>query len=66
MAEMVVHSVQILELRQCHLVLPISNETQQLHLQVTRKNAVQKIYMEMLASVLIPHLRRILPMRAAI
>jgi hypothetical protein len=30
------------------------------------KNAVEQIHWEMLASVLIPHLQRILPMRAAI
>jgi len=67
MAEMVVDSAQILELLQRHLVLSISNETQeQLHpSQVTMKNAVEQIHKEMLASILIPHPRRILPMRAA-
>jgi len=43
MAEMVVHSAQILELPQRHLVLSISNETQQLHpSQVIMKNARQE------------------------
>jgi hypothetical protein len=64
MAEMVVRSTQILELLQHHLVLSILNETQdQLHLsQAIIKNAVEQIHNEMLALVLIPYPRRILPM----
>jgi len=68
MAEMVVPSGQILELLQLHLVFYISNETQE-HLhpsQVIMKYAIEKIHKKMLASVHIPHRRRILPMRAAI
>jgi hypothetical protein len=68
MAEMVVPSAPILELLQRHLVISISNETlEQLHpSQVAMKNAIEQIYMKILASVLIPHRRRILPTRAAI
>jgi hypothetical protein len=68
MAEKVVPSAPILELLQRHLVISISNETQeQLHpSQVAMENAIEQIHRKMLASVLIPHRRRILPMRAAI
>jgi hypothetical protein len=68
MAEMVVHSVYILELLLRHQVLSISNEIQdQFYLsQVPIKTAVERIHKEMLARILIPHLRRILPMRAVI
>jgi len=68
MAEMVVPSAPILELLQRHLVLSIPNETQeQLHRsQVAMKSAIEQTHGKMLASVHIPHRRRILPMIAAI
>jgi hypothetical protein len=67
MADMVVHRAQILELLRRALVLSISNEVlEKLHpSQVTMKNAIEQIRKKMLASVLIPHRRRTLPMRAA-
>jgi len=54
MAEMVVHSAQILELPKRHLILSISNQTQeQFHTsQVTMQNAVEEINKEVLANVL--------------
>jgi len=68
MAEMVVHSAQLLKLLQRYLVLSISNETKdQLHpSQVKMNNAVEQIHKEMFASVLISHRPRIVQMRAAI
>jgi hypothetical protein len=68
MAEMVVHSVYILELLLRHQVLSISNEIQdQFYLsQVPIKTTVERIHKEMLARILIPHLRRTLPMIAVI
>jgi tRNA G37 N-methylase Trm5 len=68
MAELVVHTAQIEEIRQRHLVLSSSNETQhQPHpSQVTIKNASEQIHRELLALELIPHLWTILPIRAVI
>ena len=68
MAEMVVHSVYILELLLRRQVLSISNEIQpQLYLsQVPIKTAVERIHKEMLAWILASHLRRILPIIAVI
>jgi hypothetical protein len=68
MAEMVVNTAQIQEIRQRHPVLSSSNETQdQPHLsQVTIKSASEQIHREMLALELIPHLWTILQMRAVI
>jgi hypothetical protein len=76
MVEMVVLRAKILDLRLRHQVLSISNAIQD-HLdqsKVTIKNAVERMHKEVLAWMLIPHLwriliphpRRILPMRAVI
>lgn len=65
MAEIVVHTAQIQEILQCHLVLSSINKTQnQPHLShVTIKNASEQIHKDMVALELLPHLWAILPMR---